>query len=82
MALKDGFVALYPYHSHFPGFRRLTITCAMYSNRAVILNANIDRNRKIGGSMALAMAELAYFFDESNFALVKGRVVHFFLLAC
>ena len=32
-------------------------------NRAVLL-ANIDQNRKIGGSVALAMAELAYFFDE------------------
>ena len=27
MALKDDIVALYPYHSHLPGFRRLTIMC-------------------------------------------------------
>ena len=35
-----------------------------YSNRAVFLLANIDQNRRIGGSVALAMAELAYFVDE------------------
>ena len=32
MELKYGILALYPYHSHLTGFRRVTITCVQLAN--------------------------------------------------
>ena len=36
MALKDGIIVLYPYHSHLPGFRRLTVQLANFPLQWVI----------------------------------------------